>query len=154
MTEAASQELAPRIGTKAVGAVVGRPRATHYRSHRPAPPAPQPRALGPAERQEVRAGLHSEQFVDQAPPTIYATLLDEQRYLCSISTMYRLLRADGEVRARRRHTTHPATVKPELLATAPHAVWSWDITKLHGPEKWTCFYLDVVLDIYSRYVPG
>jgi putative transposase len=98
--------------------------------------------------------LHHERFVDQAPATIYATLLDEGRYLCSVPTMYRLLRAQGEVHERRRQATHPAAVKPELLATGPNQVWSWDITKLLGPAKWTYYYLYVVLDIYSRYVPG
>ena len=115
---------------------------------------PQPRALGPAEQAAVLAELHSERFVDQAPATVYATLLDEGRYLCSVATMYRLLRADGEVHERRRQATHPAAIKPELLATAPNQVWSWDITKLLGPSKWTYYHLYVVLDIYSRYVVG
>jgi putative transposase len=98
--------------------------------------------------------LHAQRFVDQAPASIYANLLDEGRYLCSVPTMYRLLRAEGEVRERRRHSTHPATAKPELLATGPNEIWSWDITKLLGPVKWTYFYLYVVIDIFSRYVPG
>jgi putative transposase len=98
--------------------------------------------------------LHHQRFVDQAPASVYATLLDEGRYLCSVPTMYRLLRAVGEVRERRRQATHPATVKPELLSTQPNEVWSWDITKLLGPVKWTYFYLYVIIDIYSRYVPG
>ena len=161
--ELAIQELVPVVGTKAACAAVGRARATHYRRHRttPRPPPrprqpmrPQPRALGPAERADVLAELHSERFVDQAPATVYATLLDEGRYLCSVATMYRLLRANGEVHERRRQATHPATIKPELLATAPNQVWSWDITKLLGPSKWTYYYLYVVLDIYSRYVVG
>ncbi len=161
--ELAIQELVPVVGTKAACAAVGRARATHYRRHRttPRPPPrprrpmrPQPRALGPAERATVLAELHSERFVDQAPATVYATLLDEGRYLCSVATMYRLLRANGEVHERRRQATHPAAIKPELLATAPNQVWSWDITKLLGPSKWTYFYLYVVLDIYSRYVVG
>jgi len=98
--------------------------------------------------------LHDARFIDQAPASIYANLLDEGRYLCSVPTMYRLLRAEGEVRERRRQATHPATVKPELLATGPNEVWSWDITKLLGPVKWTYFYLYVIIDIFSRYVPG
>jgi putative transposase len=98
--------------------------------------------------------LHQERFVDQAPATIYATLLDEGRYVCSVPTMYRVLRAADEVHERRRQARHPATVKPELVATAPNSVWSWDITKLLGPEKWTSFHLYVIIDIYSRYVPG
>ena len=98
--------------------------------------------------------LHAERFWDQAPASVYATLLDEGVYLASVSTMYRLLRARGETGDRRRHATHPARVKPELLATAPHQCWSWDITKLAGPAKWTWFYLYVILDSYSRYVVG
>jgi putative transposase len=98
--------------------------------------------------------LHHARFVDQAPATVYATLLDEGRYLCSVPTMYRLLRAEGEVHERRPQAAHPATVKPELVATGPNQVWSWDITKLLGPTKWTYFHLYVILDIYSRYVPG
>jgi putative transposase len=98
--------------------------------------------------------LHAERFVDQAPASVWATLLDEGDYLCSVATMYRLLRQRGETGDRRRHATHPPTVKPELLATRPNQCWSWDITKLAGPAKWTWFYLYVILDIYSRYVVG
>jgi putative transposase len=98
--------------------------------------------------------LHAERFWDQAPASVYATLLDEGVYLASIATMYRLLRSCGETGDRRRHATHPARVKPELVATAPNQCWSWDITKLHGPAKWTYYYLYVLLDIYSRYVVG
>jgi putative transposase len=161
VTDQAIQELVPLVGTKAACAALGRPRASHYRRHRASPlrpslrpSRPQPRALAPREQAAVRAELHGERFVDQAPPTIYATLLDEGRYLCSVSTMYRLLRADGEVRERRRQASHPAAVKPELVANQPNAVWSWDITKLLGPSKWTYYYLYVVLDLYSRYVVG
>ena len=98
--------------------------------------------------------LHDERFCDQAPASVWATLLDEGSYLCSTSTMYRLLRQQGETGDRRRHATHPARVKPELLAARPNQVWSWDITKLAGPAKWTWFYLYVILDIYSRYAVG
>jgi putative transposase len=98
--------------------------------------------------------LHAERFWDQAPASVYATLLDEGVYLASISTMYRLLRAAGETGDRRRHATHPARVKPELVATKPNQVWSWDITKLAGPARWTWYYLYVVLDVFSRYVVG
>jgi putative transposase len=165
MIDRAIADLAPLVGTKAACAASGRARATYYRQHRaPGPPrrtSPpglvprlQPRALAPAEQAAVRAELHSERFVDQAPPTVYATLLDEGRYLCSVSTMYRLLRADGEVHERRRQATHPATVKPELLGTRPNQVWSWDITKLLGPAKWSYYHLYVVLDLYSRYAVG
>lgn len=155
-------ELAPVIGKRAACAALGRSRATYYRWHRKSPaPArlsrkrsPQPRALSVVERAEVLNVLHREQFVDQAPGSVYATLLDEGRYLCSVPTMYRLLRAEGEVRERRRQATHPASVKPELIAVEPNQVWSWDITKLLGPAKWTYFHLYVIIDIFSRYVPG
>ena len=92
--------------------------------------------------------------MDKAPAEVYAKLLDEGRYLCSISTMYRILRANKEVRERRNQRRHPEYKKPELLATAPNQVWSWDITKLKGPAKWTSYYLYVIIDIFSRYVVG
>jgi len=117
-------------------------------------PQIQPRALSEAERATVLTTLHCERFADTAPATVYATLLDEGTYLCSESTMYRLLRQRGEVRERRRQATHPATVKPELVAPKPNECWSWDITKLRGPVKWTWFYLYVILDIFSRYPVG
>jgi putative transposase len=98
--------------------------------------------------------LHAERFWDAAPASVYAALLDEGVYLASVATMYRLLRQQGETGDRRRHATHPARVKPELVATTPNQVWSWDITKLAGPAKWTYFYLYVILDVYSRYVVG
>ncbi|MBU6429817.1 MAG: DDE-type integrase/transposase/recombinase, partial [Cyanobacteria bacterium REEB65] len=98
--------------------------------------------------------LNSERFADKAPTEVYATLLDEKRYLCSPRTMYRILAGAGEVRERRDQLRHPDYKKPELLATAPNQVWSWDITKLLGPAKWTYYYLYVILDIYSRYVVG
>jgi putative transposase len=152
------------VSIEAACTAVGRPRSSHYRRvGRPhGPPAPprsrkgqaQPRALTPAERADVLSVLRSERFVDQAPPSVYATLLDEGTYLCSISTMYRLLAEQGETGERRRQATHPPTVKPELQADRPNAVWSWDITKLLGPAKWTYYYLYVIIDIYSRYVPG
>jgi putative transposase len=162
MVDEAIGELAPVIGTRAACAALGRSRATYYRQHRQSPPTPrppraraaQPRALTAAERAEVLGVLHHERFVDQAPASIYATLLDNGRYLCSVPTMYRLLRAEDEVRERRRQATHPARIKPELVALGPNSVWSWDITKLLGPEKWTYFHLYVVIDIFSRYVTG
>jgi putative transposase len=155
-------DLAPVIGKRAACVALGRSRATYYRRHRQslAPPrpgrerSPHPRALSNAERAEVLSILHDERFVDQAPASVDANLLDEGRYLCSVPTMYRLLRAAGEVHERRRQATHPASVKPELLALAPNQVWSWDITKLLGPAKWSSFYLYVIIDIFSRYVPG
>jgi putative transposase len=117
-------------------------------------PAPQPRALSEVERKDLHRVLDSEEFVDQAPATVYAKLLDQGVYLASVPTMYRVLRAHDEVRERRRQASHPAAKKPELLAAKPNQVYSWDITKLAGPVKWTWFYLYVILDIYSRYVPG
>src|SRR2546423_306729 len=162
MTDQTIAELAAVIGTRAACAAVGRSRATYYRCHRQSPPSPrpprervpQPRALSLVERAEVLGVLHQEGFVDQPPASVYANLLDEGRYLCSVPTMYRLLRTEDEVRERRRQATHPATVKPELVATGPNQVWSWDITKLLGPEKWTYFHLYVIIDIFSRYVVG
>jgi putative transposase len=112
------------------------------------------RALTVDEQQMVLDTLHEVRFADKAPAEIYATLLDENRYLCSISTMYRILRANKEVRERRNQLRHPNYKKPELLAMAPNQVWSWDITKLLGPAKWTYYYFYVIIDIYSRYVVG
>ena len=162
MADQAIGELATLIGTRAACTALGRARASYYRHHRRSPPpprprrarAPQPRALSSSERAQVLSVLHDERFVDQAPASVYAELLDEGRYLCSVPTMYRLLRTEGEVHERRRQATHPATVKPELIAVQPNAVWTWDITKLLGPAKWTYFHLYVIIDIYSRYVPG
>jgi putative transposase len=120
-------ELAPIVGTKAACAVVGRPRASHYRQHRKGPPppkpervaTPQPRALSEVERKEVLRVRHDPAQVDEAPAAVYAKLLDQGIYLASTSTMYRILRAKGEVRERRRQATHPSAAKPELLATRP-----------------------------------
>jgi putative transposase len=162
MIDEAIGQLTPIVGTTAALAVVGADRATWYRHHRqsPAPPrlervaTPQPRALTPVERKEIKATLESEEFVDEAPATVYAKLLDQGTYLASVSTMYRVLHEHDEVRERRRQATHPAHKKPELMAKGPNEIWSWDITKLHGPEKWTYYYLYVILDIYSRYAVG
>jgi putative transposase len=135
-------------------------RAGYYRlQHAAAPPRPrgggqQPRALNEPERQAVLDVLHSARFRDAAPAAVYATLLDEGTYLCSARTMYRLLAAAQEVHERRDQTRHPAYTRPELLATRPNEVWTWDITKLLGPTKWTYFYLYVILDVFSRYVVG
>jgi putative transposase len=112
------------------------------------------RALRLEERESVRAVLNSERFQDCSPAAINATLLDEGQYLCSTRTMYRVLEEDGATRERRDQLTHPQYQKPELLATAPNQLWSWDITKLRGPAKWTYFYLYVILDVFSRYVVG
>lgn len=112
------------------------------------------RALNCEEKAQVRSTLNSERFADQAPREIYATLLDEGTYLCSVSSMYRILRENQEVCERRNQLRHPAFAKPELLATGPNQVWTWDITKLLGPVKWTYFYLYVLLDLFSRFVVG
>lgn len=158
----AVEQLAPTSGTAPTCAALGVARATLYRHRRRASAAPtqapversSARALGVEERQAVLATLHSERFVDQSPAAVYARLLDEGRYLCSQRTMYRLLQSAGEVRERRDQLRHPVYAKPELLASRPNEVWSWDITKLLGPTKWSYFYLYVLLDIYSRYVVG
>jgi putative transposase len=121
------------------------------------PPAPRPRsprAISDTETDNIVAVLNSERFCDHAPAQIWATLLDEGVYLASISTMYRLLRQRNQVRERRAQARRPPTVKPELVATAPNQVWSWDITKLAGPYKWNWFHLYVILDVYSRYAVG
>ena len=162
MIETAVGHLSPVVGVRGACVAVGRARATHYRRlTAPAPPTeprrepvPQPRALSVEERSQVLEVLHSERFVDMAPPSVYATLLDEGAYLASVPTMYRILRSVNEVRERRRVAVHPARVKPELVAWRPNVVWSWDITKLLGPAKWTYYYLYVILDIFSRYVVG
>lgn len=113
-----------------------------------------PRALSAEDKQQVLAVLHEDRFVDKAPAEVYAALLDERHYLCSIRTMYRILKENDEVRERRNVLRHPQYKKPELLATGPNQVWSWDITKLKGPVKWTYYYLYVILDIFSRHAVG
>jgi len=134
-------------------------RATFYRRQHPKGAVPQrprsvPRALPSDERTRVLALLTDDRFADRAPAQVYATLLDEGTFLCSIPTMYRILREHRLVRDRRNQRRHPSYHKPELLATGPKEVWSWDITKLLGPVKWTYFHLYVILDIFSRYVTG
>jgi len=139
--------------------LLGRSRATHYRDQRPVfgPPAPRPsppNALCGAERQQVLTLLRSDEYCDLAPAQVWARLLDDGVYLCSIRTMYRLLAAAGENRERRRQRTHPANKKPELLATKANTVWSWDITKLRTTTRGKYYELYVIIDIYSRYVVG
>jgi len=155
---AAVQSLAAVVGVQAACAALNVPRSAFYRTRQPrggpAPRPASPRALGRTERTAVLAALHEDRFQDCAPAAVYATLLDEGHYHCSIRTMYRVLAATGEVRERRAQRTHPPYQKPELLATAPNQLWSWDITKLKGPVKWTYFYLYVLLDVFSRYVVG
>ena len=156
--------LAPASGlTAGACAALGLSRASVHR-HRtrqdrphpiPAQPRPKPkRALTEEQRELVLALLREPRFVDQAPAEIYATLLDEGIYHCSIRTMYRILDANGEIQERRRQLRHPVYQKPELMAERPNEVWSWDITKLMGPAKWTYFYLYVIIDIFSRRVVG
>ena len=118
------------------------------------PPTASPRALSPNERSKALAYLHEERFQDRSPAAVYATLLDEGVYPCSMRTMYRLLEAEGESGERRDQRTHPAYHKPELLATGHNQLWSWDITKLKGPTKWSYFYLYVIMDVYTRYIVG
>ncbi len=162
---AAVEEVAPDIGATFAARVLGVSRATAYRRRRRRTGGPaciiQPkrrpipaRALSEPEREWVLEVLHSERFADTAPAEVVATLLDERTYLCSERTMYRLLAANGEVRERRDQLRHPAYARPELLATRPNELWSWDTTKLLGPSKWTYYYLLVILDCFSRYGVG
>ena len=169
----AAAELALQVGVTKACWATDLSRATYYRN-RPggpkgldgstggadksngvkSPPKRSHRALSEAEQQHVLQVLHSEEFMDRAPGQVYATLLDEGQYLCSERTMYRILDKHGEVKERRNQRKNPVYKKPELLATKSNQVWSWDITKLKGPVKWTYFYLYVILDIFSRYVVG
>src|SRR5574337_574843 len=152
------QDLGPQQGIAPTCAALGVSRATYYRSLKPGPePVPRPsppRTLAPEERAAVLEVLHEPRFVDLAPAEVFATLLDEEQYLCSQRTMYRILAENREVRERRDQLRHPQYAAPELLATRPNELWSWDITKLLGPAKWTYFYLYVILDVFSRYVVG
>jgi len=152
-------DLGPCLGVRPLCAALGLAPATYYRRRQPVrlgPVLPRrvPRALAPPERAAVLDVLHAPRFVDLAPAQVYATLLDEGTYHCSERTMYRVLAAEAEVRERRAQRRHPVYAAPELLATAPNQLWSWDITKLKGPAKWTYFHLYVVLDVFSRYVVG
>jgi len=153
-------EVGERLGIEPTCAAIGLSRATYYR-HKD---GPRPRktttrsmptqTLGAIERQAVLDLLHEDRFIDLSPTEIYAQMLEEGRYVCSIRTMYRILAANEELRERRRQRVHPPYAKPELIATAPNQVWSWDITKLRGPEKLTYYHLYVLIDIFSRYVVG
>ena len=164
---AAVHELTPALGASAACRVLGLPRGASARHRaqmhrlslvglmpaRPVRPRP-PLAFDAQEKQALFDALNSERFADTAPAAMHATLLDEGRYLGSVRTIYRLLAANSACRERRNQLTHPVYSKPELLAIAPNQVWSWDITKLKGPAKWTCFHLYVILDIFSRHVVG
>jgi putative transposase len=160
MIEQTVGELTPIVGTRPACRALGAAPATIYRRRRPPkarpgrPRAVPARALSESERQAVLAVLHSKRFVDCSPAQVWATLLDEGCYLASERTFYRLLAANGQVRERRDQLTHPAYAKPELLAERPNELWSWDISKLKGPAKWTYFYLYVILDVFSRYAVG
>lgn len=154
-----TEDLAQTVGLTAACAALGVPRSTVYRVRHPvlrvvAPVVVSFRALPEAEKTQLRAMLNSERFQDQAPREVYATLLDEGQYLGHWRTMYRILAENKAIRERRNQLRHPVYAKPELLATGPNQVWSWDITKLRGPVKWVYFYLYVMLDIFSRYVVG
>jgi putative transposase len=154
------EELAPMIGTASACEVLGASRATVYRRRRPPAPRParprasSPRALSSEERSTVLTTLDSERFSEKAPAEVHAILLDEGRYLCSPRTMYRILAEHDQVRERRNQRRHPVYAKPELLATGPNQVWSWDITKLRGPTKGSHFSLYVILDVFSRCAVG
>jgi putative transposase len=162
----AVSDVRATISCKAGCAALGLPRATYYRlqaavsrektdfQSNTRPPETFPRALSGSERAQVLDLLHQPEHVDLAVPQVWARTLDEGRYLCSMRTMYRILEANDEVRERRNQRRLPVYSKPELLATGPNQVWSWDITRLRGPRKWTFFQLYVVLDIFSRYAVG
>lgn len=153
-------EHAPRLGVDATCKAFGVARATYFRKRRPRPYGPRPRRPAPArkltvdERAAVLGALHAPRFADLAPAEVHAALLAEGAYLCSVRTMHRILAENEEARERRALARHPRYERPELLATGPNQLWSWDITKLRGPAKWSYFQLYVILDVFSRYVVG
>lgn len=152
-------DVAPRLGISATCSAFDVPRSTYYRKRSPVSgpkrrrPSP-PRRLCDAERAAVLDILHEPRFADLAPAEVHATLLEEGRYVCSLRTMHRILAEHDELRQRRDQLRHPQYSRPELLATSPCQLWSWDITKLPGPAKWTYYYLYVIIDVFSRYVVG
>jgi putative transposase len=155
------ESLAKDVNLQQACAALAVPRASFYRwqdrvedGHRKRLRSVPPLALSGEEEAAVLAILHADRFVDQPPQEIYSTLLDEGSYLCSVRTMYRILEKHEEVKERRNQLTHPHYQKPELLAKVSNQLWSWDITKLKGPAKWTYFYLYVIIDVFSRYVVG
>ena len=157
----AAVELAPLVGIMLACLALGVSRATYYRLHQAAavprtltPRAPSALALSDSERQAILDVFHAPEHLDSSPRTVYAKLLDAEHYLGSVSTMYRVLRDASEVCPRRAERTHPPYAKPELLATGPRELWSWDIAKLKGPAKWVHYHLYVILDVFSRYVVG
>lgn len=157
-------KLKAEISVNRLCPALGVSRASFYRAQSPssnmptnppsAPRKPHPSALSPEELDQALQVLNQEKFMDKPPHQVHAALLDSGIYICSVGTMYRLLKAHHQLRERRNLTSHPVYQKPELLATAPNQLWSWDITKLLGPAKWTYFYLYVILDVFSRYVVG
>jgi putative transposase len=156
----ALEELAQDVGIAAASDALGVPRSTAYRWRLPpqyGPPRPRPkppRALSETERIEVIETLHSERFIDKSPTTVHATLLDDNEYLCHPRTMYRILASEGEIRERRDQLRHPKFARPELIATAPNQVWTWDVTWLRGPTKYLYYPLYVIIDLFSRFNPG
>ena len=157
----AVEELSSWVGVKQACEHLAIPRSSVYRRRRrrfSSLPVgalrSSARRLKDEEKSLILACLHEERFQDCSPAQVYASLLDDGQYHCSIRTMYRLLEAEGENRERRDQLIHPPYRKPELLATAPNQLWSWDITKLRGPVKWSFYYLYVILDVFSRYVTG
>lgn len=150
--------LIPLVGVLAACFALGASRARYYRARKPRPtpkPRPKPaRALSDVERSRVLSTLNSDEFMDKAPAQIFAKLLEDGMYVCSTRTMYRVLAANDQVRERRAQRQHPAYTKPQLVATAPNQVWSWDTTKLPGPTKGTYFTLYLILDLFSRYIIG
>jgi putative transposase len=155
---AAAEELSLQVGVRRACQDLSVPRSGVYRRRRrrlsPPPVRSSSRRLKDEEKSTVLAYLHEERFQDCSPAQVYASLLDNGQYHCSIRTMYRLLDAEDENRERRHQLIHPTYRKPELLATGPNQLWSWDITKLRGPVKWSFYYLYVILDVFSRYVTG
>ena len=158
--KAALGELAPQVGVAAACNALGVPRSTAQRWRQPRQYGPRrprptpPRALTEPERIKVLEVLHSERFVDKAPATVHATLLDDNEYFCHWRTMYRILAASSEVRERRDQVRHPKYAAPELLATAPNQVWTWDVTWLRGPVKYSYYPLYSIIDLFSRFTPG
>ena len=153
-----AQSLISSASVKSACQCLGIPRASFYRNQTPHSrvnkPCPPPLKLTAEERQVILGILHSDRFMDKAPHEIYATLLDEGQYYCSVRTMYRILNSENEVKERRKNHRQRHYQKPELLAVKANQVWSWDITKLKGPQTWTYFHLYVIIDIFSRYVVG
>ena len=162
----AANSLADQVGVAGACRALHLPRSALYRARAArrasalpvaatTGPAPRPPlALSELERRVALDVLNSPRFANCAPAAIHAQLLDEGRYVASVRTMYRLLQGCAGVRERRNQLRHPEYAKPELLAVVPNQVWSWDITKLKGPVRGTCFHLYVILDIFSRYVVG